>query len=310
VGGVKAVSFVGFLGGAIGSLATESILPLAIGLGGGVGIFCVGIPLAVQLYNQHKNRIENEDVASKAGRALIYAMPDTQAESEALNILQNPKTPDPIKQAIVEGLRKEVRQVAEPSSFIYALSNSDAHVREALLGALANNRGKQVEAAVHKCTNDSNTNVRRLAYEIVDSWKNGDKKKDSNGTASFRGCPPLPLYLKIRLLKVVEFRDSVETRQSRSTKLYPLSQRQFITIINGISLATHILAPGVRTRFTSAACIFFTAKRSTDFGARGTNINVGYTAITTNMTQKAFSLLQISGKNRRTQALRHIVINA
>jgi hypothetical protein len=173
VGGVKAVSFVGFLGGAIGSLATESILPLAIGLGGGVGIFCVGIPLAVQLYNQHKNRIENEDVASKAGRALIYAMPDTQAESEALNILQNPKTPDPIKQAIVEGLRKEVRQVAEPSSFIYALSNSDAHVREALLGALANNRGKQVEAAIHNCTNDSNTNVRRLAYEIVDSWKNG-----------------------------------------------------------------------------------------------------------------------------------------
>ena len=62
-------------------------------------------------------------------------------------------------------------------------------------------------------------------------------------------------------------------------ELDALSQRQRARVVHGVGGAAHVIAPGVAARLAAAAGFLLATKSTTDFGARGADVDVGDAAV-------------------------------
>src|SRR3990167_5348359 len=100
-------------------------------------------------------------------------------------------------------------------------------------------------------------------------------------TAKYHICARLHKKTKPAISSGFVFGDRHETvKFILNIKFYTLRECQAGSPVNGSGLSAHISFPCIGAGFASTARIFFTAKGTANFCTRGTNINVGNTAIT------------------------------
>ena len=69
-------------------------------------------------------------------------------------------------------------------------------------------------------------------------------------------------------------------------KLYSLREREIGRPVDGGGLAAHVGLPGIAAGFAAATGFLFAAESAADFGAAGSDINIGDAAIAAADTQK------------------------
>jgi hypothetical protein len=82
-----------------------------------------------------------------------------------------------------------------------------------------------------------------------------------------------------------------------------LGEGEVLGVVDGVGGAAHVGFPGVGAGFAAAAGLFFAAEGAADFGAAGSDVDVGDAAVGAGGGEEGFGLADVGGEDGGGQAL-------